>query len=87
MQQSPTASTVLTDVTGQYSGADAMPLKQRFDLISSSEAARLLQVSRPTVLGWAGKGRLRGEVVAGVPYLRRADVEALAAERAAERAA
>lgn len=64
-----------------------MPLKQRFDLISSSEAARLLQVSRPTVLGWAGKGRLRGEVVAGVPYLRRADVEALAAERAAKRAA
>jgi len=37
-----------------------MPLKQRSDLISSTEAARLLQVSRPTVLGWAGKGRLRG---------------------------
>lgn len=64
-----------------------MPLKQRDDLVSTTEAAKLLQVSRPTVVAWAGKGRLRGEVVAGVPYVRLADVEALAAELAAQRAA
>lgn len=59
-----------------------MPLKERMDLITATQAARRLGVARPTVVLWAGKGRLGGEIVAGVPFIKRADVERVLAERA-----
>lgn len=64
-----------------------MPLTPRHDLISATEAAHRLRISRPTVLHWVAKGRLTGELVAGVPYLRLTEVEALAASLAAARLA
>jgi len=60
-----------------------MPLKERHDLITATQAAQRLGVARATAVLWAGKGQLRGELVAGVPYLKREDVERLAAERLA----
>lgn len=58
-----------------------MPLDVRLDLITSTKAAKMLGVHRATVLMWCGKGRLRGELVAGVPYFRYDDVVRLVAER------
>lgn len=44
------------------------------DYISASQAAAQLSVTRPTVVSWAAKGRLRSLTVAGLVYVHREDV-------------
>jgi len=60
---------------------------QTDDLLTSSEVARLLQVSVPTINRWAGSGRLPSAQklpgIRGAYLFRRSDVEAFASERAA----
>lgn len=61
--------------------------KVRPDLMRQTEAARLLECHRNTVLAMYSRGELGGEYVAGVLFVDRGDVERVAAEREAARLA
>lgn len=52
--------------------------KMRLTLISQSEAARIIGCHRNTVLARYSRDEIRGEIVGGLLYLEREDVERVA---------
>jgi hypothetical protein len=61
--------------------------KRGRDLVTQSAASRQIGVSRPTVVAMHARGEIGGELVAGVLFLDRRDVERVAREREANSAA
>ena len=55
----------------------------RHDLMTQTEAAALLGVTRNTVLAMYSRGQIGGEMVAGTLYPKRTDVESVQPKRAA----
>lgn len=60
---------------------------RRDDLMRGHEAAKVLGVTRPTVLAMIARGEIGSVTVAGLVFAVRADVERAAVEREAARLA
>lgn len=62
--------------------AESKRRKVRAELIRGMDAAKVIGVSRPTVLAMVARGELRSKTVGGLIFVFREDAERLAAERA-----
>jgi excisionase family DNA binding protein len=66
--------------------SDTEQRKMLDHLMRGQDAARLIGVSRPTVVAMVAREEIRGQMVGNLLFVHREDAERVAAEREAERA-